>query len=227
VQIVLTGLLFVYNLPLLCITEERVSLTEKKKALPISQRFLNQKGTHIIGVVLIVLSIATFDSNGDITDSAIVAFGLHSGAFPLFRIFSSQVLHWNIIHLVYNLSALMLLVGYERRVGFLRYVSVFLMAGIAASVIDLIIYDTAISLGSSAGIAGLVSGYFIDGKEKSTKEILSASLFVLCIISVYSFGSTDLTDDDIAVNWISHYVGAVSAGIFIVCTNTWPLRGRG
>lgn len=223
-QLIFCTILLLYNLPLLFIKEEKLSLKEKKNTKSISERFLSQKGTHFLGTFIILISLISFDKTGTIRNTIVLKFGLNTTSFQFYQLFSGQFLHWNFIHLISNLSGLMLLMGYERRVGFQRYMSVFLIAGVFASMVDLLVYDEAISMGVSAGIAGLVSGFFLDEKGKSLKEVILGSTFVLFIISVYTFGNSEFLGDNITVNWISHFVGAISAACFIVLSNKWSSR---
>ena len=61
-------------------------------------------------------------------------FLLQSSSDSLTRLFSSMFIHANIVHLAFNTLALVYLGGYaEESVGILRYIVIYILAGIAGA----------------------------------------------------------------------------------------------
>jgi len=181
------------------------------------------KGTISLGSLIVLISMASFDAATLKLNPALGAiFGLSKqGIFEhkfFFQVLTSNFFHFDLLHLGGNISAILLLSAYERRIGTSRYLLVFIISAVAASILDLLLIrpDT-VSLGSSAGIAGLACGYFIDYGKLTKKEWTTGILFTLFIVGLFSFyDNTQIAKLGYEIDWIAHLFGAIAAGAFIL-----------
>lgn len=185
-------------------------------------RLFSSKGTLIIGALLTLIASWSFNSAGmQILPTLAIVFGYsRTGFFDhqlYFQPLSSVFFHFNLVHLVANLSALLLVSAYERRVGFLRFMIVFLVSGLAAGLLDILfIGPNEISLGASGAIAGLAAGYALDKPNVPLKEWCRNSVLVVLGVLALSFLPQNTHyGPPLNVNWIVHLLGAGCAAIFV------------
>lgn len=186
------------------------------------ERIKEAKGTIALGTLILLIVLISFDMPTlKLNDNFASVFGLSkTGVFEhklFFQILTSNFIHFDLLHLVANLSALILLVAYERRIGTSRYLTIFAISAVAASFLDLfLIRQDSLSLGASAGIAGLACGYFIDYGKLSIKEWSIGILFSLFIVGVLSiYDKSNVADIGYEINWIAHLLGVIVAAMFI------------
>lgn len=208
-----------FLLPLALHSPESESLRSATR-LDLVQRLRRRAGTLLLGLVLLALAAVTFVKDGLVIDRSFEAvFALsRSGVFEegrLFQLVTSNFLHVNLLHLVSNLGVLMLLSVYEWRVGAVRYLSVFAVAAIGSSVIELpLMQDDTVALGASAGICGLAAAYFLDYPDLSRKEWMAGIATVLGLVALYSFAGQYETSG-ITIDWQSHLAGALVGGVYV------------
>lgn len=208
-----------FVLPLALHSPEPESL--RSAARPsLAQRLRGRAGTLLLGLALIALAAVTFAEGSMTIDPELEArFALsRSGVIEegrFLQLVTSNFLHVNLLHLVSNLAVLMLLSVYEWRVGALRYLSVFAVAAIGSSVIELpFMQNGTVALGASAGICGLAAAYFLDYRDLLRKEWTIGIVAVLALVALYSFTGQHETPT-ISVDWMSHLAGALVGGVYV------------
>jgi rhomboid protease GluP len=179
-------------------------------------------GTLAIGIALIVIAAVTFDAHGfGITPRMEQIVGLNPNSVikqgRYYQVLTSALVHINVIHLVGNLLTLALLSVYERRVGYRRFVAVFVVAALISSLTDLILLpDGVVSMGASGGICGLAAGYFLDHEEVTKTDWVKGLAVVLILVAIYSFAAMITTEKQVgSVNWVAHLWGALGGALYI------------
>ncbi|MBV9179440.1 MAG: rhomboid family intramembrane serine protease, partial [Nitrososphaeraceae archaeon] len=104
----------------------------------------------------------------------------------LMRLFSSIFIHTNIVHLAFNMLALVYLGGYaERSVGILRYVVIYILAGVLGAlfygVIATFILGNgyAVLIGASGAISGIIGIAAATGNTQAYYWILLQIIFAV------------------------------------------------
>lgn len=199
------------------------SLREIQKT-SIPKRLFRCKGTLLLGTILIAIALLTFDPINHITllPQYGLTFGYSHQAFfeqqLYFQPFTAMFMHSNLMHLASNISALLLLSAYERRVGILRYLSVFILSGIFSGCVDIFyLPQDTISLGASGGISGLLAAYILDREAKSTLQWVYNSILVIAFVLLLSFFQDNELQD--SVNWLAHVFGAMFAAVYVKFLN--------
>lgn len=209
-----------FLLPLLLYSPEPENLREVKHS-DLAVRIRRKCGTITLGAILIIVAAITFDPVAlKILPEWEALLGLsRQGVFNygfIFQLITNSFVHINLFHLLCNLSVLMLLSVYEWRVGVKRFLAVFLIAAIGASVVDLIVIsEQSISLGASAGICGLAAAYFLDFENISRRDWMFGIGLVLLLVGVYSLGGNDKANLGASVDWIAHLAGALTGAIYV------------
>jgi len=219
VLILLIATLFI--LPLILHAPQPESLREINTDNAL-QRAGSVSGTLLIGIALIATAAATFNAGGydiapqlqrlvALSPNAVIKQGRH------YQIFSSALVHVNVVHLTGNLIMLALLSVYERRVGHGRFLMVFVVSALTSSLADLaLLPDDAMSMGASGGICGLAAGFFLDHDEVTKPDWAKGLAGVLILVVFYSFAASLTVDGGIArVNWAAHIWGAVGGALYI------------
>jgi membrane associated rhomboid family serine protease len=212
--------LAIFVLTIILYNPDKASLKDTNKT-PVSQRIVKAKGTLLLGAILVVLALLSFDpASLKIKTVYAQLFGLSwSGilaAHLLFQFVTNIFFHFDFLHLLANLSTLLLLSAYERRVGMARFLSVFFISGVAASVLDIFFLSTgAVTLGASGGLCGLVGGYFLDHENVSPRQWGSGLAMVLIVIFITSVLPDQNADPTYSVNWLGHLLGALCAAMYI------------
>jgi len=211
---------------------QKQSLRDTSK-LSFKERFFKAKGTLFLGTLLFGISAFTlgFRKGLEIPREFAVLFGYVPDLFFhygfLWQPFTSLFVHFNLIHLVGNLSLLQLLSAYERRVALKRYLTVYFIAGLGASVIELIlsalIFGTQaryVSMGASGAICGLIAAYYLDtGEKPSLGDWIKSVLILMVLITFLSVMPNSHYETKMQVDWFAHLVGALIACFYI---RFWP-----
>ncbi|NOS90682.1 MAG: rhomboid family intramembrane serine protease [Cyclobacteriaceae bacterium] len=105
------------------------------------------------------------------------------------RLLTNCFLHIGIVHLLFNMYALLYVgVLLEPLLGKIRFASVYLLTGIAASVASLWWHDLTISAGASGAIFGLYGVFFAllttNVIEKSAREALLPSISIFIVYNL-------------------------------------------
>ena len=146
---------------------------------------------------------------------------LHHG--ELLRLFSSTLLHSSKAHLVGNVAAL-LLVGWplERLIGRALLLAIFMVSGLAGSILGLVVYPASTTLvGASGGITGLFAAmvafsFRLPTRRKRTLMIVRAALGLIA-----AFMPSEI-QDGARIAYAAH-LGGVPAGVVlgILLLRTW------
>lgn len=220
--------LFVYVGCLLFYQPQKASLRDTN-TYSLFQKIRTGKATLILGCLLILIALFSFQPNLQIAPAMAAIFGMSwPGVFTYhlyFQPMSSLFFHFDWVHLIGNLSVLLLLSAYERRVGALRFIFVFLVSGILASLFFLLIMPhEALALGASGGLCGLVAAYFLDDPGIAKKEWMYGGLAVLGFILFMSLLPDHRTEAlHYSVNWSVHLLGAFIA-LFLI--KLCPLKAK-
>lgn len=151
-------------------------------------------GTHFINPIIININILVFIlmliSGVDIIkpdNVSLLNWGANFRPYTLdgqwWRLLTNCFLHIGIIHLIFNMYALLYIgVLLEPILGRTRYSFAYILTGISASVVSLWWHDLTISAGASGAIFGMY-GVFLalltsNLLEKKTKKALTSSIFV-------------------------------------------------
>ena len=182
---------FAFGLPLALYAPDPESLRGGVKP-SLGWRIRSAWGTLAIGWILIAIAAATLDGNYKIDSSFVSRFALSRYGIAeqgrIFQFLTANLLHVDLFHLVTNLTALLLLSAYERRVGWRRFFTIFLVAAILSSAGDLLLFaPEAAIMGASTGMCGLAAAYFLDHPEFSRSATVDGLLLVLFMIGIYSF----------------------------------------
>ena len=102
----------------------------------------------IVGVFILQIFIPSFTESFHLNEKAI-------SNYEIWRFFTAIFLHASLIHLLYNLFAL-LFFGFalERLIGSRRFLIVFIFSGLIANIISVNFYSN--SLGASGAIMGII-----------------------------------------------------------------------
>lgn len=212
-------ILVIFVLAIILYSPDKASLKETVKT-PIFQRIIKAKGTLLLGSLLVAIAYLSFNAAFlQIQPPYMELFGLSKQgiwtAHLFFQFVTNVFFHIDIIHLLANLSTLLLLSAYERRVGTIRFLSLFLVSGVLASLLDvLFLPNAAITLGASGGLCGLTAGYFLDYKNVSFRQWILGLIVVLVVLFVTSV-VPDHSYSTYSVNWLAHLLGALCAALYI------------
>ena len=175
-----------------------------------------------ITTILIIVNIGIF-AYGTITNlqnQIILDYGFipnylfqdsgHSILDGLIRIFTSMFVHASIAHIAFNLFALAFLGGFaERSVGVTRYISLYLISGIAGALLHGIVSFYLLGNGSSVliGASGAISGVL--GITAALGDIRGYYWLVIQVLYVFigSFAS-------LSIAFVAH-VGGFVTGLFL------------
>ena len=144
-----------------------------------------------------------------------------------FRLFTSMFLHAGLLHILFNSYALYIFgLLVEEEFGPWRFLTYYLVSGLAGNVATQIFYYDSLSLGASGAIFGLIGVQFSLGLKKETpffmKSFTGLNLLPLILFNVlYGFipGS--------GVNNAAHiggFLAGMAFGYFTHLPNTWALQ---
>lgn len=149
----------------------------------------------IVYIITAVLSRDIFTSNINVLISmgAKVNSLISSGEY--YRLFSCMFLHAGVIHLAFNMYALVIIGPLVERVyGKKKYIFIYFFSGIAASVFSYV-FSPQISIGASGAIFGLLGAslvFSIKMKERINKGYMYSILSVIVINLVLGFSASDI-----------------------------------
>jgi rhomboid protease GluP len=142
------------------------------------------------------------------------------GAHQYWRLFTSCFLHFGIIHIAFNMYVLYQIGPFiEITFGRLRYLVIYLFAGLAGSIVSVLVHPMSVGAGASGAIFGLygaVFGFLLIQRRTLNPVVVksigkSAGIFVLYNVVYGSLSrTTDLT---------AHFGGLVAgflAGMLLV-----------
>lgn len=179
----------------------------------------------VINIILVVLNVAIWcmlEITGDTLDGAYIA--EYGGLYPDFliykgewyRLFSAMFLHFGAQHLANNMIILAAAGGkLEAAVGSIRYLIIYLGAGLAGNLLSLYVMlrtgDYAVCAGASGAVFGMIGGLvWVAIRNRGKFEGLTTKGLLLMIALCLYYGITTAGVD----NW-AHIGGAV--GGFFLC----------
>jgi membrane associated rhomboid family serine protease len=188
------------------------------------------KSTLGLGVGLIAIFFLTSGFEFEESQApALHAYGLRGAnmfdASWFMQFFTSNLVHGNAPHLLANLAMLGPLSFYERRVGALRFVAVFVVGGLTSSLSVFFFDPEAVQFGASGAIFGLAAGYLADYPNLSWKEWGIASLVMVGASILLALRFDDAPMSGASVNHIAHFLGAVGALIYCRIARGAPTQG--
>ena len=218
--VVLFIISLVFALPLALYAPDPESLSAVSKP-SLKSRIRSSAATLAIGLGLILVAAATFAENHQIDPDIVTVFALsRQGIFEagfVFELLTSSLLHINYFHLAGNLSVLLLLSPYERRVGWRRFTAVFFATSMAASLGELLwLPPQTAAMGASAGLCGLTAAYFLDYDEMTLSHWIKGLMLVLFIVGLYSYLGPNHRDLPAGTgDPIAHLVGACFGAAYV------------
>jgi rhomboid protease GluP len=178
------GVLLYFVLLVLCTpNSDNVRSTQKKSFL---KRLLQNKGSLLLGVTALLVSAYTLNSHGHLPASVAYEFGLSRNGILehhwYFQWVTHVFMHSGWIHLLVNINSFVVLSAYERRVGFRRYCTVFLIASIFGSFLEFFLLpEQTVTMGASGGLCGVLAALALDGAELSWGKWASSTA-TLCLV---------------------------------------------
>lgn len=212
-----------------CYSPQKKSLRDKT-TVPLRQRLSQVKGTLFMGSLLCFIGLLTLTQQPGPSIQPVVAglFGYSAIGFFQYHLLYQPItcifVHFNLFHLFGNLSSLLVLAPYERRVGIKRYLAVYLVAGLASSFLEVLIglipgFQPGVSLGASGAICGLAAAYFLDNEQSheplTIKEWVTSTAVIAGLILFMSFFSPNHLDRTQRVDWVAHLLGTIVAAVYV------------
>lgn len=203
---------------------QEYQIREKAEERAEISKMIRPVNTIIVGVNILVFIILSLI--GNVLDAEFMA---DHGALvweniimqgEYYRLFTSMFLHFGLEHLLQNMLILML-VGWrlEKIVGKVRYLVIYLGAGLAASITSLFITlanePYTVSAGASGAIFGVLGGLLFlivkDAVQKGRKKIREIGLtgMIFMIVSALSYGFFSTGVDNAA------HIGGLCAGFIV------------
>src|SRR5271154_6380521 len=202
----------------------------------------------LVTASIIALNVLIFFYQATLNPSALNTFVTEFGIVPdqmrglgLLTLFTSMFLHGGWMHLIGNMLFLWVFGrNVEDLIGGPRFLAFYLLAGVAAGVVHVIVnaYSTVPTIGASGAIAAVMGAYLVKFPRSrivtliiivffvTTAEIPAAFIllywFALQFISgVGSLASTDYTGGGVA--WFAH-IGGFLVGMLLI--RVFPARQR-
>ena len=209
--------LLIYSLLIIFIRIKPIYLRERKPSY--KDNFLSIKGTFILGFAMICIFGATSGfTMSNTSHITLLEWGLNKDSVfqgKLHLLITNNFIHINAFHLYSNIVGLLILSPYEKKVGTLRFITIFLFSGILSSIARLYIGSPLVSAGASAGLYGIIAAYFLDIEniwQKNWKRaLLIFSIFIAFMLFISNYANTYSIDVD---NW-AHALGSAAAIIYI------------
>jgi membrane associated rhomboid family serine protease len=138
-----------------------------------------------------------------LVESGPVYTGIDDGA--LYRLITAMFIHYGLLHLVMNMWALWVLGrNLEAVLGPVRFVALYLLAGLGGNVAAYLLSPDSLSAGASTAVFGLFAAYFIILRK--LKLDTSAVVGVLVVNLVLTFTIS-------GISWAGHVGGLVAGGL--------------
>ena len=129
--------------------------------------------------------------------------GIDDGGF--YRLITAMFIHYGLIHLLVNMWALWVLGrNLEAALGPLRFLALYLLAGIGGNVTSYVISPNALAAGASTAIFGLFAAIFVILRR--LKRDTSAIIGVLVVNLVLTFSIS-------SISWQGHLGGLVTGAM--------------
>lgn len=190
-----------------------------------------------VNSILIVLNILFFLYLEWVGSSEDALFMLHHGAmFPAlvvekkeyYRLLTSVFMHFGIHHITNNMLLLFILGdNMERALGSIKYLIFYLLCGIGANVVSMMVElqssEQAVGAGASGAIFGVIGGlFYVVTINRGRLEDLSTNQLIIMIIFSLYFGFTSAGVDNVA-----HVAGLVIGIILAAILYRKPTSRQG
>ena len=169
----------------------------------------------LVFVIMVVLGVHAFEPSVE----SLLQWGGNLRALTLngelWRLFTSTFLHGGIIHLAFNMYAL-LQVGFilEANIGKYRYIVSYIACGIMASIASIAVNDNIVSVGASGaifGLDGLLLSLLITKRlnipQESRKTLLSSTLIFIGYNLMFGFAKEGIDN--------AAHIGGLISGFLI------------
>jgi membrane associated rhomboid family serine protease len=142
-------------------------------------------GLIVVNVIVFLLERGGQANTWVFREGALTGIGVHDGQW--WRVGTSVFLHANILHILFNMYALWLLGGaFERYVGTLRFLAVYVVSGISGSAGALLLTNEfTATVGASGAIFGLMGAMLL--LERRGVPLVGPLLPILALNLVISF----------------------------------------
>jgi membrane associated rhomboid family serine protease len=126
-----------------------------------------------------------------------------------YRLVTAMFLHFNLIHIGFNMYALFLIgPALELRLGRLRYLALYFLAGIGGSILTLIGAPVATeAAGASGAIFGLFAAFYIMARRENLQT--GGIVFTIALNLALSFSFSN------EIDWRGHVGGLVIGGVIM------------
>lgn len=211
---------------------EKAPLTIKNKIKNVFYLAFPRKG-YLVTPILLLLNIAyylfikvfaigyaIYFTHYNVPD-IFIDFGKYIGASSkdlilggdFWRLISYQFVHWNILHLFFNMYALVYVgLMVEHKLGSKKYLTIYLLSGICGGLLSIVIHDKGYIAGASGSIFGLFGAFMAlllanTFEKNATKAMLISTVLVCAIMLLNGIGGR--TDN-------TAHVGGLISG-FLIC----------
>jgi membrane associated rhomboid family serine protease len=129
--------------------------------------------------------------------------GVYDGSY--WRLITAMFLHYGIIHLAFNMWALWAIGRtLEATLGPVRYIALYLLAGIGGNVAALLASPNALSAGASTAIFGLFAAFFVIARRMGSDTRQIVILLVINLVITFTLPG---------LSWAGHIGGLVSGAL--------------
>jgi membrane associated rhomboid family serine protease len=157
--------------------------------------------------------------------------GYYRGAFPelgtvltgiddggVYRLFTAMFIHYGIVHLLMNMYTLWILGRQlEAEFGPIRYLTLYLLAGLGGGIAGLLIDPQAFGAGASTALFGLFGAFFVVGRRLRRDTSMITGLIAVNVLAGFFIPN---------VGWAGHLGGLVTGGLVAVAIAYAPRRNR-
>jgi len=156
-------------------------------------------------------------SFGFATDHGQVIYtGIYDGGY--YRLITAMFIHYGILHLAFNMWALWV-VGrtLESALGPVRFLALYLLAGIGGNVAALLASPTSLTAGASTAVFGLFAAFFIILRRLGRDTSGIVALLVINLVITFTVPG---------VSWAGHIGGLVTGGLVAAILAYAPRTNR-
>lgn len=210
-----------------CMRQSRQSAPRMRPAVVTSARRLAQPGSPVVTYSIMALCVLIFAAEA-VTGQLVSGFSPVYQALAFYppltaaepwRMITSLFVHASVLHILFNMYSLFILgPEVERMVGRARYLTLFMLSGLAGSVAVLFAAQNSIVIGASGAIFGLFGAYFVIARHLGGN---SRQLVIVIVINlVIGFVLPHIA-------WQAHVGGLlVGALVALVLVRTRPRQKR-
>lgn len=174
----------------------------------------------LVSLLMILSGVGIIEPQG----RELLSWGANLGSLTTngewWRLLTSVFVHAGIIHLVYNMVALIFIGPFiETAIGNLKFMAIYLLTGIIASYISLSFHESTISVGASGAIFGIYGLTLALMLLKYLEKELTAALWISVLVFV---GLNLIMSLSGGVDMAAHVGGLISG--FLIGVTYFPLE---